>query len=181
MIKRQSPVTVPLKGCVQYVQDDGTGSTYLQSFCHSSEPLRMTISGHCPFKPFVIYSSWAFKNVSLSLLFLIKSPKCSSLVVQLSYYPFMARWQSPVTVPLKGCVQYVQDDDGTGSTFLQSFCHPGAEPLPFYGKMTIFSDCPFKWLCAIRPRWWWDREHLSAVLLSFFWVFTNDNLRSLSL
>jgi hypothetical protein len=37
-----------------------------------------------------------------------------------------------MTFPLKDGVQYVQDDDGTGSTFLQSFCHPAAEPLPFY-------------------------------------------------
>ncbi len=41
-----------------------------------------------------------------------------------------------------------------------------AKLLLFYGKMTISDDCPFKRLCAIRPRWWWDREHLSAVLLS---------------
>ncbi len=50
-----------------------------------------------------------------------------------------------MTFALKGCVQYVQDDDdGTGSTFLQSFCQPPAEPLPFYCTEWVVSHYPNK-------------------------------------
>jgi hypothetical protein len=60
--------------------------------------------------------------------------------------PFYGKMTISSDCPFKRlCVQYVQDDDGTGGTFLQSFCHPAAaEPLPFYGKKQSQMTVPLK-------------------------------------